>query len=170
MLLPTVLAVALAAQALAAETPEKSPPQPRSGKVFTNEDLRTAKGNVTAPGSEVGGPSDQEQAKGATGEQEKEPSEEERREKLRADLQAQIDQQRELIAARRQDIARMEQELNDVSGQVYSITGIDGNPVGRRGSILGFLREAQSHIDKAQEMIASLEEQARRQGIRVQVP
>jgi len=170
MVLLAILALGLVTQAPAEDTTEKA----RPGKVYTNEDLRTATGRVTAPGTSAASPSDTDQPgqgeKAASGAGEKELTEEEKREQTRADLQSQIDEQRELIEVRRKDIERMQQELGDFSGPTFSFAGLDGRPVGRRGSLMGFVQEAQGHIEKAQEMIAALEEQARRQGIKVQVP
>ena len=175
MVLLAVLALALAAEAPAGDTAKKEPAKSsRPGKVYTNQDLLTAKGNVTAPGTSATSPSDQAEAgqgeKATSGEPEKEPTEEEKREQLRATIRAQIDEQRELIEVRRKDIERMQQELGDFSGPTFSVAGVDGRPVGRRGSLMGFVQEAQGHIEKARETIAALEEQARRQGIKVQVP
>ncbi len=79
-------------------------------------------------------------------------------------------EQRDLIAVRRKDIDRAQQELNDLSGQVFSLAGPDGKPTGHRAALQGLIEEAEKQIQKAQETMSSLEEQARRQGIRVVVP
>lgn len=171
MLLATfALVLATAAPAATKEKERAKPGQP--AKTYTNEDLRTAKGNVTV--LEVEATSDtsaqgETSASSASG-GEREPSEAEKREKLAGELQARIDEERELIAVRLMDMQRAQQELGDVSGQVFSIAGPDGKPTGHRAALQELVVEAEKQIQKAQETIASLEEQARRQGIRVQVP
>lgn len=176
MTLLVVLALTLATQttpAAEAKDKESSKKTSQPTKVYTNDDLRSARGNVAAPGVESqASASTPAQGEGSPGEDKEstkaEPTEEEKRDKLRSELQSKIDEQRDFIDRLRKDIDRAQTELNDASNLVYSLPGAE--PTGRRALLTRRIDENQKQIQRAQETISGLEEQARRQGLRVQVP
>ncbi len=137
--------------------PAASPSAP--AKVFTNDDLLNAKGNVVVlPGQEEETGSGAETADAAS---KPEPTEEEKRAQAGAALQKQIDVQAEIIRLSRAHIADWERELNDVTNYTFGT---------RRAALLEAIDGARKFIADAQESIADLEDQARRQGIRVTLP
>ena len=138
--------------------PAASPSAP--AKVFTNDDLINAKGDVNV----LPVPEEEQAASGAeaVGAASKpEPTEEENRAQAGAALQKQIDEQAEIIRVSHAHIADWERELNDLTNYTFGT---------RRATLFESIDEARRFIADAQKSIADLEDRARRQGIRVTVP
>jgi len=130
-------------------------------RIYTNEDLRTAQGNVTVlpdPSSSTATP-----GAGATsgGSGSKEPTEAELRERKRADLQAQLDAQADFINRLRQAASDNQNELNDLTNYLLG---------GRRASLSNSVEQYNQKIAEAQRAIDDLEEQGRRAGISLSRP
>lgn len=138
--------------------PAASPSAP--AKVFTNDDLINAKGNVIvlpAPEGEEA-PSDAGTAAAAT---KPEPTEEEKRAQAGAALQKQIDEQAETIRIAQAAIADWERELGDLTNYTFGT---------KRAAVMQSIDEARKVVADAQKSIVDLEDQARRQGVRVTLP
>lgn len=131
-------------------------------KLYTNDDLRTAHGNVIvlggAPASSVAAP-----AAGASASvpASREPTEEELRAQKRADLQAQLDAQLDLVKRLRESVNEIQTELNDLSNYMYG---------GRRFYLRQTLEGRQKQIAEAEQAISDLDEQARRAGVSLSRP
>jgi hypothetical protein len=128
-------------------------------KVLTNDDLRSAQGNVIVLGG-VAASSTGTPAAGA-GAAAAEPTDEEAREQKRADLQAQLDAQADFIKRLRESADQMQSELNDLGNYVYG---------GRRAALAQIVEERQKQVAEAERAIADLEEQARRAGVSLRRP
>lgn len=150
----------LADKAARARKPaDKASPAPPA-KVFTNEDLINAKGNVIVlPAPEGEAPAEGADAAGAPAKPE--PTEDEKRAQAAVALQKQIDEEVEVIRVSEAAIADWERELGDLSNYTFG---------GRRAALAQQIEEARRYIAEAHSKIDDLEEQARRQGIRVTVP
>ena len=137
--------------------PAASPSAP--AKVFTNDDLINAKGNVIVlPGGDEETGSDA----GTSGQANKpEPTEEEKRAQAGAALQKQIDEQAETIKIAQAAIADWERELSDLTNYTFGT---------RRAAVMQSIDEARKVVADAQTAMADLEDQARRQGVRVTLP
>jgi hypothetical protein len=139
--------------------PAGSPAAP--AKVFTNEDLLNAKGNVTilpAPEGEAGAEPGAETA-GTTKKPER--TDEEYRAQAGAALQKAIDSQAEIMKMAGKAIEGWEAELSDTTNYTYGT---------RRAALMQSIDDARKAIEAAQQNINDLEDQARRQGIRVTLP
>ena len=135
-----------------------------AGKVLTNEDLANAKGTVIVlpepavePEATAGGSNEETAARPAK----TEPTEDELRAQAGAALQKQIDSEAELIRAGQKAIAEWEAELNDITNYTFGT---------RRAALMQNIEEARKAMAAAQQSIDDLEDQARRQGIRVTLP
>jgi hypothetical protein len=149
----------LADKAARARKPAPSASPSAPGKVFTNEDLINARGNVivmTAPEGEVASDEGTVATAGEPG-----PTEDEQRAKAGAALQKQIDEQAETIRIAQTAIADWERELNDLTTYTFGT---------RRAAVMQSIDEARKFVADAQKAIGDLEDQARRQGIRVTLP
>jgi hypothetical protein len=137
--------------------PAASPSAP--AKVFTNDDLLNAKGNVVVlPGQEEETGSDA----GTAGTPSRpEPTEEEKRAQAGAALQKQIDDQVQTIKIAQTAIEDWERELGDLRAYTFGT---------RRGAVMESIEQARKVMTDAQKAIVDLEDQARRQGVRVTVP
>ena len=139
--------------------PQASPSAP--AKVFTNDDLINAKGNVVvlpAPeGEEAAGPG--AAAGGTTSKPE--PTEEEKRAQAGAALQKQIDEQAQTIKVAEAAIVDWERELADLTNYTFGT---------RRAAVMQSIDDARKVMADAQKSIADLEDEARRQGVRVTLP
>jgi len=131
-----------------------------AAKVLTNDDLRSAQGNVIVLGGVPATSATGTPAAGAAAEA-KEPTDEEVREQKRADLQADLDVQADFIKRLRESVDQMQAELNDLSNYMYG---------GRRGALAQIVEERQKQIAEAERAIADLEEQARRAGVSLRRP
>ena len=134
-----------------------------AGKVLTNDDLASAKGTVIVlpePAAEPepeAGATAENAAKPAT----PQPTEDELRAQAGAALQKQIDGEVEFIRAGEKAIAEWEAELNDITNYTFG---------SRRAALMQNIEDARKHLADAQRKIDDLEDQARRQGIRVTLP
>jgi hypothetical protein len=137
--------------------PAASPAAP--AKVFTNEDLANAKGTVIVLPEPEGGP--EASARTAVNGSKPEPTEEEKRAQAGAALQKQIDEQAETIRLAGKAIEGWEAELNDITNYTFGT---------RRAALMQSMDEARQAMAAAQRSIDDLEDQARRQGIRVTLP
>ena len=139
--------------------PAKSPSAP--AKVFTNEDLRNAKGTVIVLAEAAGEPEAAPDS-GTAGQTSKpEPTEEEKRAQAGAAMQKQIDEQAEIIRQGREVIADSERELGDITNYTFGT---------RRAALMDSVDQARQIIAAAERTIADVEDQARRQGVRVSLP
>jgi len=130
-------------------------------KVLTNDDLRSAQGNVIVLGGVAATSATGTPAAGAAAAEAKEPTDEEVREQKRADLQAELDVQADFIKRLRESVDQTQAELNDLSNYMYG---------GRRGALAQIVEERQKQIAEAERAIADLEEQARRAGVSLRRP
>jgi len=90
-----------------------------------------------------------------------EPTEEAKRAQAGAALQKQIDEQAETIKIAQAAIADWERELNDLTNYTFGT---------KRAAVMQSIDEARKVVADAQKSIVDLEEQARRQGVRVTLP
>jgi hypothetical protein len=127
-------------------------------KVLTNDDLRSAQGNVIVLG---GVPASSATGAPAAGAAAAEPTDAETREQKRADLQAQLDAQADFIKRLRESADQTQSELNDLGNYVFG---------GRRAALAQIVEERQKQIAEAEQAIADLEEQARRAGVSLRRP
>ena len=138
--------------------PAASPSAP--AKVFTNDDLVNAKGDVNV----LPVPEEEQAASGAeaVGAASKpEPTEEENRAQAGAALQKQIDEQAEIIRVSHAHIADWERELADLTNYTFGT---------KRAAVMQSIDEARKVVADARTAIADLDDQARRQGVRVTLP
>jgi hypothetical protein len=144
--------------------PAGSPAAP--AKVFTNDDLVNARGTVIvlpapadepaaepAPGAEA--------AEGGTSTSTPQATEEVQRARAGAELQKQIDDQVQTINIARAAIADWEREMGDLTNYTFG---------SRRETIMQNIEDARKAVADAQRSLADLEDQARRQGVRVTLP
>jgi hypothetical protein len=176
VLLVSGMALASAALTMADAPPPKEKKRPPAKKVYREEDLRGG-GTVSigvpaeeaSPAPAASPAAEGAPAAGAEGAAEAkpaEPTEEELRQKRRAELQGKIDEEREKIRLFQQRVDEIQAELSDLSGAIYGLPG--GND--RRTGLMNEVEEARRQIRQAQEAIESLEEQARRAGLPVTSP
>ena len=138
--------------------PAASPSAP--AKVFTNDDLINAKGNVVVLPAPEGEEPALDAGTAATATR-PEPTEEEKRAQAGAALQKQIDEQAETIKVAQAAIADWERELSDLTNYTFGT---------KRAAVMQSIDEARKVVADAQKSIVDLEEQARRQGVRVTLP
>jgi small-conductance mechanosensitive channel len=131
-----------------------------AAKVLTNDDLRSAKGNVMVLGGVPASSTTGTPAAGAAAAA-AEPTDEELREQKSADLQAQLDAQADFIKRLRESADQTQSELNDLGNYVFG---------GRRAALAQIVEERQKQIAEAERAIADLEEQARRAGVSLRRP
>ena len=129
-------------------------------KVLTNDDLRSAHGNVIVLGGVPASSATVTPAAGA-GAAAAEPTDAETREQKRADLQAQLEAQADFIKRLRESADQTQAELNDLGNYVFG---------GRRAALAQIVEERQRQIAEAERAIADLEEQARRAGVSLRRP
>jgi len=139
--------------------PAKSPAAP--AKVFTNEDLRNAKGTVIVLAEPAGEPEAAPDAGTAGTSSKPEPTEEEKRAQAGAALQKQIDEQAEIIRQARKISEDSERELGDITNYTFGT---------RRAALMQTVDQAREIMAAAERKIADLEDEARRQGVRVSLP
>ena len=150
----------LADKAARARKPAPAAHPAAPAKVFTNEDLANAKGTVIVL-PEPEGAAEPSAGKAAVKSAKPEPTEDEQRAQAGAALQKQIEQQAEIIRLAQKAIADSEAELNDITNYTFGT---------RRAALMQSTDEARQAIAAAQRSIEDLEDQARRQGIRVTLP
>lgn len=150
----------LAEKAARARKPAAKASPAAPAKVFTNEDLANAKGTVIvlpAPEGEQTATGEATAASTAPPER----TDEEYRAQAGALLQKEIDRQAEIIAAGQKAIEGWERELNDLTNYTFGT---------RRAALMQAIDETRQAMAAAQQSITDLEDQARRQGIRVTLP
>jgi hypothetical protein len=162
-----VLAAALAAVPCLSARGDEKKPSPRPKKVYTEDDLRGVgrpKGTVSQPGS----PSEPDpsvspspEASPSSGAAPREQTEEEKRAAASKEIQRQIDHYAKEIAVRRASIDKAQLELNDLTNYTFG---------GRRKTLMEQIEVWQNEIKEAEQEVAKLEEQARREGARVTRP
>jgi hypothetical protein len=130
-------------------------------KVLTNDDLRSAQGNVIVLAGVPATSATGTPAAGAAATAATEPADEDLREQKRADLQAELDAQVDLIKRLRESADQMQSELNDLGNYVFG---------GRRAALAQIVEDRQKQIAEAERAIADLEEQARRAGVSLRRP
>ena len=149
----------LADKAARARKPAPSASPSAPAKVFTNDDLINAQGQVIVLPAPEGEETPPDAGTAAPGKPE--PTEEEKRAQAGAALQKQIDEQAETIKIAQAAIVDWEQELNDLTNYTFGT---------KRAAVMQSIDEARKVIADAQKSMVDLEDQARRQGIRVTVP
>lgn len=137
--------------------PSASPSEP--AKVFTNDDLINAKGNVIVMPAPEGEEASESGTAATTSRPE--PTEEEKRAQAGAALQKQIDEQAETIKVAEAAIADWERELNDLTNYTFGT---------KRAAVMQSIDEARKVVADARKAMVDLEDQARRQGVRVTLP
>lgn len=130
-------------------------------KLYTNDDLRTAHGNVIVLGGAASSAATPAAGASPSVPASKEPTEEELRAQKRADLQAQLDAQLDLVKRLRESVNEIQTELNDLSNYMYG---------GRRFYLRQTLEGRQKQIAEAEQAISDLDEQARRAGVSLSRP
>lgn len=139
--------------------PAGSPAAP--AKVFTNDDLINAQGTVIVLPAPEEDPAAGPGAEAAATASKPEPTDEELRAQAGVALQKQIDEQARIIQISRAAIADWERELGDLTNYTFGT---------RRAALMQSVDEARQEIATAQQKITDLEDQARRQGVRVTLP
>jgi len=130
-------------------------------KVFTDDDLRSAGGVANVPAA-VDAPADgQAKAEGEKAGQAKKKEKEKTPDELQAEQQAawrkKVDHIQSEVNRIRGMVTAMQRDLNDTSGGVYTP---------RRASLQTGLDEAQKNLAAAEQMLADLQEEGRRNGYR----
>jgi hypothetical protein len=130
-------------------------------KVINDDDLRTGGGVVSGSGTEgvtegtASGTPGEGGAAGASGKKEK--SEEEARAEAQADWRKKLDTANQQAAQARDLVSQVQVSLNDTSGGVYTP---------RRAALFADLEEAKKRQAAADQKVADLTEQGRRNGYR----
>ena len=146
---------------------QKKPPN----KTITEDDLRAARaGRGTMS---VATPDAQPSAEPAKGEgagsaaAKEEPSESDKREARRKEIQDQVDYQSANIRKLREEIDTAQRELNDLGDYTFSLPGTN---TGRRAALVKLIEDANGMIKTSNEKIDQLEDEARRAGVSVSRP
>jgi hypothetical protein len=151
----------LADKAARARKPAPAGAPAAPAKVFTNDDLLNAKGTVVVLPAPEDAPEAGSGAETAARPSKPEPTEEALRAQAGAAFQKQVDEQARIIQVAREAIADWERELGDLTNYTFGT---------RRAALMQSVDEARQAIAAAQKSIADIEEQARRQGVRVTLP
>jgi hypothetical protein len=160
-----VLAAALAAVPCLSLRGDEKKPSP-APKAYTEDDLRRAgrpKGTVSQPGSGNEATPAASPSPGAapSPSASPEPTDEEKRAASVKELQRHVDHYAKEIATRKASIDKAQLELNDLTD--YAVGG-------RRSGLIEQIDVWQREIQEAEQEIAKVEEQARREGVRVSRP
>jgi hypothetical protein len=133
----------------------------KPGKVITDEDLRTGGGTVSSPGSTPAAAPGASPSPGAEGAPKKEGQKEKTADELQAEAQAdwrkRLGDANQEAATRRERVNQIQLALNDTSGGVFTP---------RRASLQTQLEEAQKEAAAADQKVAAITEEGRRQGWR----
>jgi len=130
----------------------------KNAKVITSQDLRRGRRATpavpaqTTPASAASGSST-----AAAGEK-SEKTVDEVREERRVEIQGQIDEERKVIQAVQEAMAQAQRELNDISNMTYGP---------RRAKLMKIVEDGQGEIAKLEKKIKDLQQQARREFVRV---
>jgi hypothetical protein len=152
--------LAVAGQSLAelAKKEKERQKKVKDAKVITSQDLRRGRRATspapvrTTPASAASGSST-----AAAGEK-SEKTVDEVREERRVEIQGQIDEERKVIQAVQEAMAQAQRELNDISNMTYGP---------RRAKLLKIVEDGQGEIAKLEKKIKDLQQQARREFVRV---
>jgi hypothetical protein len=147
---------------------EKKPPK----KVITEEDLRAGRGSrgtvsVGTPDAQPSAEPAKEGEAAKTAPAAEEPSEADKRETRRKEMQAEIDHESANVTQLQRQIDTAQKELNDLSDYTYSMPGTN---TGRRAALLKLIEDANAQIKTSNEKIEQLQDEARRAGIAVTRP
>ncbi len=127
-------------------------------KVITDDDLRTGGGTVSSPGTETGTPAPSPSpGEGGAASAKKPKSEDEQKAEAQADWRKRLDAANKEAAAARDLVNQIQSALNDTSGGVFTP---------RRAGLQTQLEDAQKQQTAAEQKIASLTEEGRRNGWR----
>jgi hypothetical protein len=133
-----------------------------AAKVYTEADLRAARGRVSVGVSEAAEQPALEPAfdplfdAGGLGEAGPlAPTAEEMRSQRRAELQKKVDEQNGIVTAVRQAMEAAQSELNDLTQLTFGA---------RRAYLVQIVEDGQRELAKARQAVADLEDQARRDG------
>ena len=146
----------------AAREREKRKGKPTPGKVFTESDLRSAGGVVSAPAAGDAGAAPAAEglpkgadagAAGGAGAAAKEKTPEELRAEQEQEWRQRVEAANKDVAAYRERIDQIQLDLNDISGGLYSP---------RRAGLQTRLEEAQKSLASAEQKLADLQEEGRR--------
>ncbi len=131
------------------------------GKVFTDDDLRSAGGVANVPAAVDAPASADGQAKPAEGEKAGSAKKEKTPDEIQAEQQGawrkKVDHAQGEVNRIRQIVTDMQRDLNDLSGGVYTP---------RRAGTQTRLEEAQKNLAIAEQMLADLQDEGRRNGYR----
>jgi hypothetical protein len=133
---------------------------PKSGKVITDEDLRTGGGTVSAPGGTEPSPaaSPSPGAEGAAKKEEKkEKTEDELKSEAQADWRKRLTEANTEATTARERVNQIQLALNDTSGGVFTP---------RRAALQTQFEDAQKQASAAEQKVAALTEEGRRNGWR----
>jgi hypothetical protein len=135
---------------------------PKPGKVITDEDLRTGGGTVSSPGTEptTPGPSPSpggEGAAAAKNPEKKEKTDDELKAEAQADWRKRLEAANQEAATARERVNQIQLALNDTSGGVFTP---------RRAGLQTQFDEAQKAAAGAEQKVATLTEEGRRNGWR----
>jgi hypothetical protein len=136
---------------------------PKAGKVITDDDLRTGGGTVSNPGTDPAEPTASpspgaEGATGATGKkEEKKKTDDELRAEAQTDWRKRLDAANQEAATARERVSQIQLALNDTSGGVFTP---------RRATLQTQFDEAQKASAAADQKVATLTEEGRRNGWR----
>jgi hypothetical protein len=135
---------------------------PKSGRVITDEDLRTGGGTVSGGSQDAAtpGPSPSPGAEGdkaAKKEEKKEKTEEELKAEAQADWRKRLDAANQEASTARERVNQIQLALNDTSGGVFTP---------RRATLQTQFDEAQQKAAAAEQKLAALSEEGRRNGWR----
>jgi hypothetical protein len=148
---------------------EKKPPK----KVITEDELRSggATRGTVSMGTPDAQPSAEPAKEGAAAKGEaaakEEPSESDKREARRKEIQDGINFESANIVSLQEQIDTSQKELNDLTDITYSMPGTS---TGRRAALLKLIDDANAMIKTSNEKIEKFEDEARRAGIAVSRP
>ena len=154
-------ALAAAGQSLAELAKKEKERQKKlegSSKVITEQDLRRGR-RARSPvpvQSTATSPESGSSTEAAGGEAEK--TADDVREERRVEIQGQIDEERKVIQAVQDAMAQAQLELNDLSNMTYGP---------RRAKLLKIMEDGQAEVAKLEKKIKDLQQQARRERVRV---
>jgi hypothetical protein len=133
----------------------------KPARSYSDADLANAKGSNASFPSGADAPASTEPSSGkegsGSGQKETEKTDEEKQAEASAGWRKSLDSANKDAATYRDQVARIQNDLNDTSGGIYSA---------RRTTLLTLLEETQRKLTETQAKVADLEEQGRRNGYR----
>ncbi len=143
---------------LAKKEKERQKKAEGSAKVITAKDLRRGRRARPAVPSQTTATSTESASSTEGGSSEPEKTADEIRAERGVEIQGQIDEERKVIKAVQDAMAQAQLELNDISNMTYGP---------RRQKLMNVVEEGQAEITKLQAKIKDLQQQARRERVRV---